>query len=489
MFSLPLDLLLIFTAVSPLMGWITPKLHRPKIAGIFAATALAVTGIALYSLYLNVSNQNFIYIPNNTLFGGHLRIDMLSIFMASIFLGLGFAATIYSIVYVEKSTRTPIYYTLILAMISGMIGVVFSGDLFTLYVFWELMSISSYALVAFFRERWASIEAGFKFLVMGAAGSATALFGISLLYGMTGTLSFEGLESAFSGVTSSPWLYIAAIFILVGFGVKTAIVPLHTWLPDAYSSAPSPVSAMLSGIVIGPGIYVLARTFFSAFLSIQAQWSIIFAILSVLTMVVGNVTALLQTDLKRMLAYSSIAQVGYMLVGIAVGTQTGLTGTFLQFFNHALMKGTAFLCAGAIIYRLGARELHDMVGVGRKMPITAVAFSISLFALIGMPPFNGFISELTLFTSTFQANMAWLGIALILNSAFSAAYYLSIVRVIMQTPTSESVLKVKETPLLMLVPIIVLAVLIVAFGIFPDPIVKFAQHAVGALLSRSGGLA
>lgn len=234
MFTLPLDLLLIFTAVSPLMGWITPKIHRPKIAGIFAAAALAVTGLALYSLYTDVSNQNFIYLPSNSLFGGHLRIDMLSIFMASIFLGLGLAATIYSIVYVEKSTRTPLYYTLILAMISGMIGVVFSGDLFTLFVFWELMSISSYALVAFFRERWASIEAGFKFLVMGAAGSATALFGISLLYGMTGTLSFEGLATAFNGVTS-PWLYIAAIFIFVGFGVKTAIVPLHTWVPDAYS--------------------------------------------------------------------------------------------------------------------------------------------------------------------------------------------------------------------------------------------------------------
>jgi len=485
MFTLPLDLLLIFTALSPLMGWITPKSQRPRIAGIFAAAALAVVGIALYGLYLNVSSQNFIYVPSNNLFGGHLRVDMLSIFMASMFLGLGVAATVYSIIYVEKSARTPIYYTLILAMVSGMVGVVFSGDLFTLFVFWELMSVSSYALVAFFRERWASIEAGLKFLVMGAAGSATALFGISLLYGMTGTVSFEGLSSAFSGV-SNPWLYVAAVFILVGFGVKTAIVPLHTWLPDAYSSAPSPVSAMLSGIVIGPGIYVLARTFFSAFLSIQAQWAIIFAILSVLTMVVGNVTALLQTDLKRMLAYSSIAQVGYMLVGIAVGTQTGLTGTFLQFFNHALMKGAAFLCAGAIIYRLGAGKLHDMVGVGRKMPITAVAFAISLFALIGMPPFNGFISELTLFTSTFQAQMDWLGIALILNSAFSAAYYLQIVRVIMQTPTSDSVLKAKETPLLMLVPICALAVLIVAFGIWPDPIVKFAQHAAGSILSSGG---
>ncbi len=486
MFTLPLDILLIFTAISPVIGWVTPKLYRAKIAGSFAAIALAVTGIALFSLYQTVSTSGPIYLPSNGLIGAHLKVDMLSIFMTSIFLGLGVAATVYSIVYVEKVGRTPIYYTLILTMISGMVGIVFSGDLFTLFVFWELMSISTYVLVAFYRERWASIESSLKYLIMSAAGSATALFGISLLYGMTGTLSFEGLASAFSGTTPNTWLYIAALFVFVGFGVKAAVVPLHTWLPDAYSSAPAPITAMLSGIVIGPGIYVIARTFFSAFLSIQAQWLPIIAVLSFITMIVGNITALLQTDLKRMLAYSSIAQVGYMLVGLAVGTQTGLTGTFLQFFNHGLMKGLAFLCAGAIIFRLGARELQDMVGVGRRMPITAVAFSISLFALIGMPPFNGFISELTLFTSTFQVNLAWLGVALIVNSAISAAYYLRVVRTIMQIPVSDKVQKVKEVPLLMLIPLCVLAVSVIVFGIWPDPLVNFANQAAKALVSFGG---
>jgi proton-translocating NADH-quinone oxidoreductase chain N len=367
-----------------------------------------------------------------------------------------------------------------------MIGIVFSGDLFTLFVFWELMSISTYALVSFYREKWASMEAGIKYLIMSAAGSATALFGISLLYGMTGTLSFEGLATAFNAATPNTWLYVAALFIFVGFGVKAAVVPLHTWVPDAYSSAPAPITAMLSGIVIGPGIYVIARTFFSAFLSIQAQWMPIAAILSFITMIVGNITALLQTDLKRMLAYSSIAQVGYMLVGLAVGTQTGLTGTFLQFFNHGLMKGLAFLCAGAIIFRLGARELQDMDGVGRKMPVTGIVFSISLFALIGIPPFNGFISELTLFTSTFQVNLAWLGIALIVNSAISAAYYLRVVRTIMQIPVSENVQKVKEVPLLMLIPLCVLAASLIVFGLWPDPLVNFANQAAKALVSFGG---
>jgi proton-translocating NADH-quinone oxidoreductase chain N len=485
MFTLPLDILLIFTAVSPVVGWAAPKLYRSKIAGAFSAIALSATGIALYSLYQDVSTNGAIYVTGNSLIAGYLKVDMLSIFMVSIFLGLGLAATIYSMEYVENSARSPIYYTLLLTMISGMVGIVFSGDLFTLFVFWELMSVSTYALVAFFREKWESVEASLKYLILGAAGSATALLGISLLYGLAGTLSFEGLATAFTA-TTNPWLYIASIFIFVGFGVKAAIVPLHTWLPDAHSSAPSTISALLSGIVIGTGIFVIARAFFSAFTSIQQQWLPIIAVLSFLTMFLGNITALLQTDLKRMLAYSSIAQVGYMLVGIAVGTQTGLTGTFLQFFNHALMKGAAFLCAGAIIYRLGARELKDMVGVGRKMPITVVVFSISLLALIGLPPFNGFISELTLVTSTFQTNLAWLGFGLILSSVISAGYYLRIILTMIQIPVSEKIEKVKETPLLMLIPIVALAVLIVFFGIYPDPLVKFAQHAVTAFPSLGG---
>ena len=333
-----------------------------------------------------------------------------------------------------------------------MFGIVFAGDLLVLFVFWELMSISSYALVSFFKEQGTSLEAGFKFLVMSAAGSATALFGISLLYGMTGTVNFEALTTALSGTASNAWIYIAAVFIFVGFGVKAAVFPLHTWLPDAYSAAPAPISAILAGIVIGPGIFAIAKVFFTAFISFQNVWGPAIAVLSVITMLVGNITALMQTDIKRMLAYSSIGQVGYMLIGLAVGSQLGLTGTFLQFFNHALMKGAAFLCAGAIIYRLGTRELGDMQGVGRKMPLTAVALAISVVALIGLPPLAGFPGELTLFSSAVEANMTWLGIALLLNSIISAGFYLKIIYTIIQPAASEKVEQTKEAPLLMLIP-------------------------------------
>lgn len=486
MFSLPFDLLLIFTLASPIIGWLTPKQFRAKLLGAFTAFALSVTGYALYGLSLDVAGSRMVYLPSESVIWATLRIDTLSLFMASIFLGLGIVATIYSIAYVKNKTETPFYYTLILTLISGMTGIVFAGDLLVLFVFWELMSISSYALVAFFKDEPSSIEASFKFLIMSAAGSATALFGISLLYGLTGTVNFEGLNTALSGVVPNVWIYMAALFIFIGFGVKTAVFPLHTWLPDAYSAAPAPISAILAGIVIGPGIFAIAKVFFTAFLSIQPVWAPILAVLSVLTMLVGNITALMQTDIKRMLAYSSIGQVGYMLIGLAVGTQLGLTGTFLQFFNHAIMKGAAFLCAGAIIYRLGSRDLSDMQGVGRKMPITAFALAISVAALVGLPPLNGFPGELALFSSTVEANMVWLGVALLINVLISAGFYLRIIYTIVQPISTVKAEQIKEAPYLMLIPIWVLIGLIILFGVWPDPLVNFAQNAANTLTSFGG---
>jgi proton-translocating NADH-quinone oxidoreductase chain N len=487
MFTLPFDLLLIFTIISPVIGWIVPKKYRAKALGVFTAAALAVTGVALYGLYQDVVANAAVNVPSNALNFAILRVDMLSIFMTAIFLGLGFAATIYSIAYVQNTGRTPFYYTLILTLISGMVGIVFAGDLLTLYVFWELMSISSYALVAFYKEEGTPIEAGFKFLIMSAAGTATALFGISMLYGMTGTLNFAGLATALNGA-ANVWVYLAAVFVFVGFGVKAAVFPLHTWLPDAYQAAPAPISAILSGIVIGPGIYAIAKVFFTAFVSIQPDWSLVLSVLAVLTMLVGNITALMQTDIKRMLAYSSIGQAGYMLIGIAVGTQLGLTGTFLQFFNHALMKGTAFLCVGAIIYRLGSRDLSDIVGVGRKMPLTAFALAISVAALIGLPPLNGFPGELTLFSATVEANMTWLGVVLLINSVISAGFYLRIIYTLIQPVSAAKVEQIKEAPILMLVPVLALTVLIVLFGVWPDPLFNFASQAAKALTSLGGAI-
>jgi proton-translocating NADH-quinone oxidoreductase chain N len=485
MVPLSLSILFFFVISTPFVGWLVSKCHKQNLCGLYALIGLIISGIALYGLFSQALGGAIVP-DQQSVFSAVFRIDTLGVFMASIFIGLGVAATIYSIKYMENDTGTPLYYTLLLAMISGMVGVAFAGDLFTLFVFWELMSIPSYVLVAFRKNEWEPIEAGFKYLIMSASGSATLLLGLSMLYGMTGTLNFEALTTAFAAGGSNPWPLLASLFILLGFGVKAAIVPLHTWLPDAHSAAPTPISAMLSGVVIETGVYALCRTFLTAFLSLQAQWSLILAVLSIVTMTLGNVTALLQRDVKRLLAYSSIGHVGYMLVGLAVGTQLGLTGTFLHVLNHALMKGTAFLCAGAIIYRTGTRQLADMEGIGRRMPITAIMFAISLFALIGMPPLNGFWSELTLFTSTVQANMAWLGIAIILNSILSAAYYLQVIRVLIKPTASETLEKSKEAPIAMLLPICVMVALIILLGIFPNSALSFAQKAAQSLFPVRG---
>jgi proton-translocating NADH-quinone oxidoreductase chain N len=487
LFNLPLDLLVFFTLTTPLVGALGSRIHKDSLGGVYAAIGLAVSGAGVYELYLDYSANPTLYSAGNGIFSAFLRVDMLSIYMSAIFVGVGLAAAVYSIRYMEKDSGKPLYFTLLLAMITGMVGAVFAGDLFTLYVFWELMSISSYVLVAFRKETWEPLEAGFKYLIMSAAGSATFLFGLALLYGMAGTLNFQALATAFSQSLANRWLYVAFIFILVGFGVKAAIVPLHTWLPDAHSAAPTPISALLSGVVIETSVYALLRTFFTAFLSIQTQWFIILAFLSILTMTVGNLMALLQNDVKRLLAYSSIGHVGYMLVGLAVGTQVGLTGTLLHIFNHSLMKGAAFLCAGAIIFRLESRSLQDMTGIGRKMPITATLFAISLFALIGMPPLSGFVSELTLITSSVQANVGWLGAAIILNSILSSGYYLRVLRALIQPSMSDAASKAREAPLLMLIPAGVMVALIILFGIYPGPIIKVAQQAASGLLSMGAG--
>jgi len=486
LFNLVLDILLLFTVTTPLVESLASRVRKHNLTGIYALIGLVASGIALCKMYYDFSSSTVTPIASSNIFSALFRTDMLSIFMTAIFIGIGIAAAVYSIKYMENDTGKPLYYTLLLAMITGMVGTVFSGDLFTLYVFWELMSISSYVLVAFRKETWEPVEAGFKYLIMSAAGSATVLLGMSFLYGLAGTLNFQGLAAT---LVASPgvWLYMAFVFILIGFGVKTAIVPLHTWLPDAHSAAPTPISALLSGVVIETGLYALLRTDFSAFLSIQAQWFGIIAFLCILTMTVGNVMALLQNDVKRLLAYSSIGHMGYMLVGLALATQLGLTGTLLHIFNHALMKGAAFLCAGAIIYRLETRNLNEMSGVGRKMPITAIFFAVSLFALMGMPPLNGFISELTLITATMQSNVGWLGVAIILNSILSSAYYLRVLRVLIQPNLSEASQKAKEAPVLMLIPIGVMTALIIFFGIYPGPVIKLAQQAASALLSGGVG--
>ncbi len=486
MFTPVLDSILFFMVSLPIVGWLAQKIGLNRIRDVYAILGFMLSGYALIGLYEEVSKSRIILIKIATFgppLGACLVIDTLSIFMAFTFLLLSIFVSVYSVRYMEHETRVTEYYALFLGMVAGMIGVVFAGDFFTFFIFWELMCVTSYVLVAFRKELWAPIEAAFKYLIMSTFGSVTIFFAMSFLYGMVGTLNFAHLATSIRTVTPNYWLYLTIAMIVVGFGIKAAIVPFHTWLPDAHPEAPSSVSALLSGILIACGIYGLSRILILIFNPAQFQWGILVAILSVITMTIGNFMALLQSDVKRLLAYSSIAHIGYILVGVAVATETGLGGAFLHVFNHSLMKGLAFLCAGAFIHQAGTRKLNELAGIGRRMPISAFVFCVALLALLGVPSLNGFISKLILVKAAIEANASILAIVLVINSVFSAAYYLRIMQIIMLASPARKIAKVKEAPLAMVIPMCMMALLIVFFGVYPEPVTVFAEKTASAILN------
>ena len=486
MFSQPIDTLIVFTVTTPLIGWLETKIHLKNLCGVYIAAGLIFSGLSLRELFIKALSEPVTLPVKTSPFSSCLVIDRLSVFMALIFTILGLLATVYSIEYMKEDDGIPFYYTLLSAMICGMLGVAFAGDFFTLFVFWELMCISSYTLVAFRKHEWEPIEAGLKYLVMSSAGSASILFGISLLYGLTGTLSFT--QTSGMVINSNIWGYISLSFILLGFGVKAAIFPLHMWLPDAHPAAPTPISALLSGIVIKTGVYAIIRSLFSIYSPINSSWQAALMAIAILTMSYGNLAALLQDDIKRLLAYSSIAQIGYILFAVSTATTQanavlGLTAALMHIMNHALMKCLLFLCAGAFIYRAGTRSLARLSGIGRRMPLTAVTFAIGALAISGIPPLNGFISELMIIYSGIRCNAYIPTVILLANILLGFAYYLRLIRIIIWSSPSGRLNKVHEAPFLMLIPIALLALACVAIGIYPSPFIEFARQAAESLIA------
>ena len=478
---MPLLVLLLGGLISLMVGLLSERIGVAKLREVWMIIVSAATLGSIYYLNLSVQKAGVIVIAvwgQLPPFGGCFEIDTLSIFMSGSIAVLGFLVAIYSISYMENESRLTEFYTLMTFMMAGMTGVVMAGDLFTLFVFWELMGLSSYVLVAFLKSKWGPIEAGFKYLVMSATAGAFLILSMAIIYGMTGTLNFAAIADSLRGAEASPWIMALFSTLVVGFGVKSAIVPLHTWLPDAHPEAPSPISALLSGIVIETGLYALARVLFLTFDPGMLKLPIAF--LAVLTMTLANVMALLQTDIKRLLAYSSIAQVGYMLIGLAAGTAYGFMGLFLHVFNHSMMKGMAFLASGSIVHETGTRDISSLRGIGKMMPVTSISLFIALLGLGGVPGTNGFISKYHLFSAAFGSGLGWLGIMGVLNSALSMAYYIRIMQVLLGSPKEG--FKAKEAPILMLTVTMAMAVIIVILGIWPAPLISFASSASQSLV-------
>ncbi len=478
---LPLLVLLLGGLSSLMVGLLSERIGVAKLREVWMIIVSAATLGSIYYLNQSVQKAGVIVISiwgQLPPFGGCFEIDTLSIFMSGSIAVLGFLVALYSISYMENESRLTEFYTLMTFMMAGMTGVVMAGDMFTLFVFWELMGLSSYVLVAFLKSRWGPIEAGFKYLVMSATAGAFLILSMAIIYGMTGTLNFAAIADSLRGAPASPWIIALFSTLVVGFGVKSAIVPLHTWLPDAHPEAPSPISALLSGIVIETGLYALARVLFLTFDPGMLKLPIAF--LAVLTMTLANVMALLQSDIKRLLAYSSIAQIGYMLVGLAAGTTYGFMALFLHIFNHSMMKGMAFLASGSIVHETGTRDINSLRGIGKMMPVTSLSLFIALLGLGGVPGTNGFISKYHLFSAAFGSGLGWLGIMGVLNSALSMAYYIRIMQVLLASPKEG--LKANEAPILMLTVTMAMAAIIVILGIWPAPLINFATSASQSLV-------
>jgi len=467
-----------------IIGIIADKLKITKLREI-AAILVSLWGVfSVWTLYTNGINAGDILvvtIGGNPPLGACFEIDAMSIYMGFSATLLSLLVTIFSVNYMEHDTRLTEYYALLSALTIGMVGVAFAGDMFTMFIFWEMMGIVSYSLVSFRKDSPGPIEAGFKYMVMGSIGSTILFFGIALLYGMAGTVNFAQMSNALHGTPMNIWLYLVMAMLIVGFGVKSAIVPMHTWLPDAHPEAPSTISAMLSGMLIETALYALTRVLYTLYE--PTAFSQTMAVLAFLTMTLANITALRQSDLKRMLAYSSISQIGYMLIGLSAGTMLGVSAMLMHVFNHSLMKGLAFLSTGSLVHEANTRNIEELRGIGRSMPITTLTLFIALLGLGGVPGTGGFISKFFLFSSAIPAGYVWLTVLGVLNSAFSMGYYLPTMYKLISRPL-EDTKEYREAPISMLLISIILAVLVIWSGILPATVISMAEAGAEALVNN-----
>ncbi len=429
-----------------------------------------------------------------------LRVDGISLLLAGCVLLLGTLVILFSGSYMMEEVGEEKYYAMLLAMMGLMIGLVTASDLFNLWVWFEGMAISSYLLVAFYREQSASLEAGMKYLVQNATGSVLVLIGIAMVLAQTGTLNMAEITKAATEpeVNRMALLGAGALFV-IGFGVKVALFPLHTWLPDAHSQAPSGISAMLSGVVIEIGLIAMLRSL-AVLTGFALSWGILLMAFGALNMLYGNLLALRQTLVKRLLAYSSLSHIGYILLGLGIaiyfGIELGAQGAFFHLFNHMLMKGLAFLAVGALMYGMflqydshAALKTNDLAGAAQRYPLVAFALSIAVLALGGMPPLAGFLSKWQIFVAGFQTRMPWvmaLMLFMALNSVLSLGYYAPLVNLMYRREPSAQVLAGKPLTWTISLTLIVMTFLVILLGFAPGLLDWLTVPAGARLLEMFG---
>lgn len=400
--------------------------------------------------------------------GIEYRIDIVSAWVLVIVAAIGAVVLPYARASVEREVepqRIPLLYTALLLCLSGLLGITVTGDVFNLFVFLEISSISAYALIAAGPDRRA-LHAAYKYLIMGSIGATFIVIGIGMMYVMTGTLNMADLAERIPQV-SSRTISVAFAFLTVGISLKLALFPLHLWLPDAYAFAPSAVTAFIASTATKVAVYMLVRFFFTVFgpaFSVEVMaFQRVLLPLAVLGILSASVTAIYQMNVKRLLAYSSVAQIGYMVLGISLVSVTGLTGGLVHLFNHAIIKGALFMAMGCIMYQVGSVHIDAMKGLGRRMPWTMAAFVAGGLSLIGVPGTVGFISKWFLVLGAIEGDH-WIVAAMILLGSLMALVYIWRVVEVAYFQRDPGEVVVKEAPVSLLVPTWILVLANVYFG-------------------------
>jgi len=449
--AIPLGTAFLIPMIARKLKWAPDLLGNAAMLGLCAMAFATVGQTGIYHMGGWSTLGGF-----KTPLGIDLRLDGLSSLMLMAVNLIGLAAALFSVDYMKRYTDKGRYYSLFLLMVAGMNGVVLTGDLFNLFVFMEVAAISSYALVAFGCEH-DELEASFKYAVLGSVASAFILIGIALLYGITGTLNMAHAAGNLAG-GGLPLLLATGLF-MCGFGLKAALVPFHAWLPDAHPSAPAPVSAMLSGVVIKAlGVYVIARLVFNIFGPAHELLTIV-RWLGVVSMIVGVFLAIGQWDMKRLFAYHSISQIGYVALGLGLGTPLGIAGGLFHMVNHSVFKSLLFLNAGAVEHASGTRDLKRLGGLNKGMPVTANTSLVASMSIAGIPPFNGFWSKLLIVLACIEAGRPWLALAAVLVSLMTLASFLKVQRYAFFESARAALSQVREAPLLMRSAMLLLAAL------------------------------
>lgn len=486
----------IFIIVTPIIAAViilgTAEWKRRPALAIAACTLTASLGMSAALIPEVLTNGHISYYMSSWAppLGIEIKIDFLGLFMMLLVAAVSLITVIYSRRYIPheiNSDKIPTYYSLFLLLAGSMLGISATSDIFNLFVFIEIMAITSYALVAISGSRPA-VKASFKYLLMGFPSSILVLLAITFLYSVTGTLNMSDLTVKIAANGYPQIVVIAYGVFVAGFAVKAALFPLHQWLPDAHSIAPSPISALLSGLVVKMGVLGILRLTYSIY-TIHAlpgvnEINSLLAYTGASAIVYGSFMAIKQKELKRMVAYSTVAHIGYIIVGAGLMNKAGLTGGIYHILDHSLAKACFFLVAGSIIYKSGYREIGELKGAAGKMPFSCAAFALASFSVVGIPPSAGFVSKWYLLLGSLSAGNAFFGTVILLGSIMAAWYCFKIVYYMFFLPPENGTWQKidGDAPLSMVGACWVLAAATLFLGIFAYLILPSLEKAIELLI-------